>query len=156
MRIKDIWVAGIFAAAALCASIRTVGAAEVLYDASGFVQGQQSFVDSFYLSDPGTLTITLSNIAWPQALAELDLLVSNANGAIAPEMSAGTESFNITGGGRYFAQWFGVAQGPLDLGVYGISMSWQPVTSVPLPASLSLLLSGLAFLWLLRRHNHLT
>src|SRR5271165_1742141 len=149
MRIKDALAWSLLAAAAFAASSGTARASEVLYDASGFVQGQQSFVDSFYVSGPSTLTITLSNIAWPRALANLDLLLSNANGAIAPEMGAGTESFQITGG-QYFAQWFGVAQGPLDVGVYGIEITSQPTTPVPLPASLSLLLSGLSYLWFLR------
>lgn len=128
--------------------------AEVMYDRTGFLSGQQSFVLPLDISSSGTLTITLSNIAWPESLASLNLVVGTANGLIGPEMGAGTETFNVTGG-RVFAQWFGTAQGPLDLGVYSLNVVFQPsgVTAVPLPASIALLASGMALLGLQRRRR---
>jgi hypothetical protein len=123
-------------------------ASTVLYDDSGFLQGQQSFTKSFDLSGPGTLTVTLSNITWPEKLASLNMLLSTANGLVGPEMGEGTAQYEVTGG-RVFAQWFGKAQGPLNLGVYGMKIEFTPgVAAVPLPASLTLFLSGLAlFVW---------
>ena len=127
----------------------------VLYDGSGFMTGTQSFSDTFNLTAPGTLTVTLSNVAWPQKLASLNLMVSSANGMMGPEMGEGTYSFNVLAGGNVFAQWFGTAQGPLNAGVYSLKIEFAPsATAVPLPASVVLLLSGLALLlWRGRARN---
>jgi hypothetical protein len=125
---------------------------EVLYDSSGFVQGQQSFEESFAVTGPGTLTVTLSNINWPVSLANLNLLVSTSQGLLGPEMGAGTATFNMSHGGTIFTQWFGTAQGALDAGVYGIKVNWAP-TAVPLPASIALLVSGLILLGWMRRER---
>ena len=127
-------------------------AGEVLYDGTGFMVGQQTFTDSFVLPGPGTLTITLSDVAWPDLLASLDLVVGTAQGLLGPEMGVGTQSFQVSGG-DVFAQWFGTAQGPLDAGAYGLKIEFAPsATPVPLPSSVVLLLSGLLLLgW--RRHK---
>jgi hypothetical protein len=126
------------------ASFETVHADQVLFDSAGFVQGTQSFVESFDVTTPGTLTVTLTNVDWPQQLADLNLLVSSTNATLGPEMGAGTASFSV-GPGDVFAQWFGTAQGPLNTGVYSIRVAFQP-SAVPLPTSIALLLSGLVLL----------
>jgi hypothetical protein len=126
----------------------------VLYDGAGFLQGTESFAQTFNLTAPGTLTVTLSNIAWPQQLASLNFLLSSANGMMGPEMGTGTYTFAVVAGGNVFAQWFGTAQGPLNTGVYSLKIDFQPQAGgmpVPLPASVVLLLSGLALLWWQRR-----
>jgi hypothetical protein len=128
----------------------------VLFDGSGFLRGTQSFTQTLNLTSAGTLTVTLSNIAWPQQLASLNFLLSSANGTVGPEMSAGTYSFAIAAGGNVFAQWFGTAQGPLNAGVYSLKIDFQAEagTPVPVPASVLLLLSGLALLlWQNRARN---
>jgi hypothetical protein len=131
-------------------------AAQVLYDSSGFIVGQQSFSDSFNVSGPGTLTVTLTNMAWPEPLASLNSVVSTSDGLLGAEMSAGTETFNVSGG-PVFVQWFGSAQGALDAGVYGLNVQYQANGSgggpnpVPLPTSSALFLSGLALLFWQRR-----
>jgi hypothetical protein len=130
-------------------------ASEVIYDSSGFIRGQQSGLESFSLSGPGTLTVTLANVNWPQQLASLNLVVSSASGLLGPEMGAGTESYQVTEGGEIFAQWFGTAQGPLDTGTYTVDIAFQPNASlVPLPTSIALLASGLAVIgWHRRRRR---
>jgi hypothetical protein len=118
------------------------------------MRGTQSFSDTFNLTAPGTLTVTLTNVAWPQPLASLNFLLSTDHGMMGPEMGAGTYSFNIVAGGNVFAQWFGTAQGPLNAGVYGLKIEFEPLggTAVPLPTSVVLLLSALALLlWQGRR-----
>jgi hypothetical protein len=134
------------AAASVCSSAK---ASEVLYDSAGFIQGQQSFEQSFELTGPGTLTVTLSNINWPTSLASLNMLVASSDGMLGPQMGEGTDDFKFEGG-IIFAQWFGTAQGPLDTGLYGVKISWTP-TAVPLPMSIALLASGVALLLWQRR-----
>lgn len=139
----------------LCAALAgRAHASEVLFDSTGFVMGQQSFVQSFNITGPGTLTVSLSNVDWPQTLSSLDVLLSSTGGSpLGPEMGAGTESFHVDGG-LLFAQWFGKAQGALDVGVYSMKIQFQPgATTVPLPASIALLLSGLGILVWQRRER---
>lgn len=135
------------------AGIRPAAAAEVLYDGAGFIQGQQSFVQSFNITGPGTLTVTMSNIAWPESLASLNVVLGTSSGLMGAEMGVGSETFNVNSG-VVFAQWFGTAQGPLDIGVYSMKIVFQPNgTVVPLPASILLLASGLLYVavWQRRR-----
>jgi hypothetical protein len=149
MKIHGSLIACVAVAVLACA--RPALASEVLLDSAGFLQGQQSFEDSFTLSGPGTLTLTLSNIAWPEPLANLDMLVSTPQGLLGPEVGPETESLKITQASQIYVQWFGTAQGPLNVGVYGLKINWAP-TAVPLPSSVLLLLSGLVMLvWSRRR-----
>jgi hypothetical protein len=139
--------------AAICAPT-PARADTVLYDGTGFLEGTQSFVQSFNLPSAGTLTVTLSNVAWPEQLANLNILLSSADGMLGPLMSSGTETFNIAAGGNVYAQWFGTAQGPLNAGVFALKIDFAPsATVVPLPASISLFLSGLALLLLWQRRS---
>lgn len=152
MKIWKILFIGLCGVASLAAG--SAGASEVIYDSTGFIRGQQSGMESFDISGPGTLTVELSNEAWPTQLGSLNAVLSTAGGLLGPEMTAGTESFQLTGG-EVFAQWFGTAQGPLDVGVYGLKIEFQPsgVLPVPLPTSIALLASGLVLLIWQRRHR---
>lgn len=158
MQSRYLWAAAIILGWGLCALPTRANADTVLYDGSGFMRGTQAFSDTFNLTAPGTLTVTLSNVAWPQQLASLNFLLSSDNGMMGPEMGAGTYSYNIAAGGNVFAQWFGTAQGPLNAGVYSLKIEFQPLggTTVPLPTSVVLLLSGLALLLWQRRAPNTT
>jgi hypothetical protein len=140
------------AAVLAAASIYSAAASQVLYDESGLLRGQQSFQDEFSVSGPGILTVTLSNVAWPASLASLDMVLGTSQGLLGPEMGPGTESFTVSGG-NVFAQWFGSAQGALDCGVYGLKIEFTPTSTVPLPTSIALLLSGLVLLGWQRRQR---
>jgi hypothetical protein len=120
----------------------------VLYDASSFVEGQQSFTQSFNISGPGTLTVSITDIAWLDIVSELNCFLSTASGLINPAGNGGgSETFSV-GSGTIYAHWFGSAQGIYDLGVIGVKITFQPAgIPVPLPASLVLLLSGLGVLF---------
>ena len=152
MRIRNFVLTAFAAVAGLSLGLGRAEASQVLYDGVGFMQGTQSFSESFSLPTAGTLTVTLGNVAWPQQLASLNMLVTTASGAAGPEMGAGTSSFKVAAGNVY-TQWFGVAQGPLDAGVYSLEIQFSPSSGspVPLPTSVGLLLSGLGLLIWQRR-----
>jgi hypothetical protein len=120
----------------------------VLYNSAGFIQGQQSFVQSFDITTAGTLTVTLSNIPWLDTIADLNGFLSTANGVLGKPMGVGTESISVQPG-MIYAHWFGDADGTYGVGVYGVKVMFQPngMPAVALPRSLLLLLSGLGVLF---------
>jgi hypothetical protein len=151
MNIRKAVMMGMFGAGALAAGS---AGAEMIYDGAGMIRGQQAGMESFNVSGPGTLTVQLSNVAWPVPLGSLNAVISSASGLLGPEMGAGTNSFQVMGAGEIFAQWFGTAQGPLDVGVYAMNIDFKPnALPVPLPTSIALLVSGLALLGWQRRHR---
>lgn len=154
VKLKYLLAATIIAFGSAILPLAAARADTVLYDSAGFLRGTQSFSQTFNLTAPGTLTVTLSNIAWPATLASLNLTMTSANGEMGQEMGAGTSSFAVVAGGDVFAQWFGTAQGALNAGVYGLKIEFAPSASVvPLPASIVLLFSGLALMMLWHRRR---
>jgi hypothetical protein len=143
--------------AAACAAALPVAAARadtLLYDGLSVISGQQAAVQSFNISTPGTLTVTLSDLPWLDTVTGLSAFLSTASGMVGTSFGAGTESFDVAAG-TYYAHWFGTASGSYNLGVVGMQISFQPsnVTAVPLPSSLALMLGGLGILfgWQSRR-----
>jgi len=137
--------------ALLAGSMQAAEASQVLYDGVGFFQGSQSFEDTFSVSGPGTLSLTLTDFGWPMPLANLEMTVGTVQGLLGPEVGAGVVSYQIGGPSTISAQWFGTAVGPLDTGLVGLEVQWSPssgsgATTVPLPTSVGLLLSGLTLL----------
>jgi hypothetical protein len=136
----------------------TAATADTLYDSTSLVKGQQSFVQSFSVATPGTLTVTLTDVPWLDTLSGLNCFISTASGVLGSAMGEGTESMDITAGTVY-AHWFGSAQGAYNLGVMGVKIEFEPSASaVPLPTSFILLLSGLGLLfgWQNRRPSSAT
>lgn len=138
------------AAAILLCAVAQVGKARadtIVYDSVGFIQGSQSFVDTFNITAPGTLTISLTDVPWLDTISNLSFFLTSASGTFGPPMNGGSESMQI-GAGTFYAHWFGEADGQFQLGVYALKISFQPTFSaVPLPSSLILLLSGLGLMF---------
>jgi hypothetical protein len=142
--------------ALLCVSAASWAYAdEILVAQTNLVTGTASAVDSFTAPAAGTVTVQLSNLAWPTALSSLSFFASSssqvlASGIVPENMgptgpSGGTvvESFQVTPG-TYFAHVTGAATGPLDLGLYSMQVTFAP--AVPLPATAGLLACGLLLL----------
>jgi len=135
--------------AAMLAPVGSAHAGTVLYDNAGFIEGEQSFVQSFDITTPGTLTVTLSNIPWMDTIADLNCFLTTSKGLMGPAtMSSGSESINVRPG-MIYAHWYGDADGRFGIGVYGLKITFEPNGTVPvgLPKSLILLLSGLGLLF---------
>jgi hypothetical protein len=153
MRLGQLFAAVGLGVGAWLLPLGSASAGTVMYDSAGFIQGQQSFVEAFNITSPGTLTISLSSVSWLDPVTDLNAFVSTSSGVIGSTMGPGTESTNVAPGTIY-VHWFGDASGAYDLGVYGLKVTFQPTASpVPLPTSVLLLLSGFAFLliWMRRR-----
>jgi hypothetical protein len=123
-------------------------AGTVLYNDAGFIEGEQSFVQSFDITSPGTLTITLTSIPWLDTISDLNAFVSTTSGVLGSSWSGGTESMWVKPG-MVYTHLFGDADGAFGLGVYGLKVEFQPngIPAVALPASFFLLLSGLGVLF---------
>jgi hypothetical protein len=147
LRIRDLSVAVVLSAALGLSGISAARADTVLYSASGFVQGQESFTQAFNVTAPGYLTVTLSNIPWLDTIADMNVFFTTNSGALGTPMGAGTESISVNPG-MVYAHWYGDADGLYGMGVYGLNISFSTLPStvpVPLPTSLLLLLSALGF-----------
>jgi hypothetical protein len=128
----------------------------VLYDNAGFIQGQQSFTQAFDITTPGTLTVTLSQIPWLDALSNLTCFLTTSSGVVGNWTGTGTEQWAV-GTGTIFAHWFGQADGKTGIGVFGLKIEFQPsVAAVALPPSLLLMLSGLGLLFGWQRQKDYT
>ena len=153
MKILRFLPASILLPAAWLLSGGAARADTLLYDGISVISGSQSSVQSFNVTAPGVLTLTLSSIPWLDTVSNLTGFLSTASGEVGTTIGAGSESVNV-GTGTYYAHWFGDAQGTYDLGVVGMKITFQPSTvPVSLPTSFVLMLSGLGILfgWQSRR-----
>lgn len=128
--------------AAAVAPFAGARASVVLENVTNLMQGSGSFVDSFTVSTPGTLTISLANIPWLDTISDLQFSLASGSQLVGPTLDTGTESFQIQAG-TYSGMLFGDANGSHGLGLYNLDISFQPQSPVPLPASFLLLISGL-------------
>lgn len=157
MKLKSYAVAALLA---LSAAVLPCGAARadtVMYDSSDFVQGAQSYLQSLDITTPGTLTLTLSGVPWLDIVNDTSGFLTSASGLI-PSTSpsdiqsfSGSETWNVSTG-TFYAHWFGKADGTNDLGVLCAKIVFTPgASTVALPATWLLLLSGLVVLARLKR-----
>jgi hypothetical protein len=119
----------------------------ILLGQTTMVIGTESTVDSFTTSAAGTVTVNLQNLSWPMPLSALSFSATSADqviweggGAINSEVA----SFDVGAAGTYFAHIMATAQGPLNIGLYSLLMTFSPSSSpVPLGASGWMLLTGM-------------
>lgn len=147
MKALTTWVLVLLAGA--MHSISAYADNQVVADTT-LVSGSSSNVFSFQASGPGVATVQLTNIAWPQNLSSLSFMATTPGSVLtqwadppANGTTTQTLSFVVPTGGTYFADVTATAGGPLDLGLYSLSISFTP-SAVPLPPSGRLLLGALA------------
>lgn len=128
-------------------------AGQILAETGVFV-GDTAAEYSLNISSAGSLSMNLMDYAWPSPLSGLTLEITSATQVLGQMSGAGLQTLSITAPGTYYAYVTGDATGPLDVGAYGLTANFQALgqTPVPLPASISLLLGGIAaMLWSARR-----
>jgi len=130
--------------------------AEQILQETPLVQGALATATPFSVTGPGMVTVTLSDIVWPDRLASLTIAATTPNAVLASLSGPGTVSFKVTGAGVYDAVVGAVAGSSsfLNLGWYSLNIDFAP--AVPLPQSAWLLLSALAALWLAVRRTPVT
>ena len=150
MKLNNFLPAAIMALAVWSVPVGAALADTVLYDSASVIENQQGFVESFNLATPGVLTLTVATMPWLDTISDITSFLSTPTGIMGTTLSAaGSESIHV-GPGTIYAHWFGEdTQGAYGAGVLGIKINFQPSTVVPLPASLILMISGLAlvFAW---------
>jgi hypothetical protein len=131
--------------AVLCLFATPAARAEmIMLSQTTLITGSDSSVATITVPSSGSLTVDLSNIPWPESLASLSFMLSSASqvvGTFSTDSSM-VQSYEVTPG-TYFAHLTGTAGGSLDLGIYSITVGFQPAGVVPLPPSGSLLIIGL-------------
>jgi hypothetical protein len=158
MKFKFLLPSALVAITAGLMPLAPARATVVMTDSVGFIQGTQIFTDSFDITTPGVLTVTLTAIPWLDTLQDLNcFLTSPSAGVLGAAISGTGATFNGTSEtmqvqpGEISVNWYGTAAGSFKIGVYGIEVAFQPAAPVPVPASLPLLLSGLGALAVWRR-----
>lgn len=109
------------------------------------ITGTDSIVLPFVIAGGmpnGTVTVTLTDLAWPGLMTSLSFAASTSTSLLAQLTEPGSVTFGV-GAGSYFATVYGVADPNFGSGLYSLTLRYAPV---PLPAAAWLLLSGLAFL----------
>jgi hypothetical protein len=149
----------------LAVVVCTVGHAETLLAQTEMVAGAQTRTSTFDVSSAGTLTVHLTDLAFPQRLASLSCAIVNSTSVLAsavvpsavdaPASQAVTRdvSFDVSGPAIFSAIVSGAvsATNALQLGSYSLQVDFVP--AVPIPASGLLMLSGLAVLLVLAQRR---
>jgi hypothetical protein len=119
---------------------------------SQMVSGTYSAVESFNVTQPGTLTIRLENISWPERLSLLNCSIYSQTGFMHALTDSATLSFDVAAAGTYFANLSAGAGGLLNLGLFSFKVSFVPsAPTVPVPAAVWLLGSVLGLFGFRRR-----
>jgi hypothetical protein len=126
-------------------------AGQILAETGVFV-GNSGAEYSLTLSTPGSLTVNLIDYGWTSPLTDLAVEITSGTKVLGQLTGTGHETLSVSGPGTYYAYVTGTGTGPLDIGAYGLRLDYQAMAPVPLPASISLLLGGVAaLLWHARR-----
>jgi hypothetical protein len=131
----------------------------MLVSETGLVSGSQSTVYTLVAPSAGSVTISLSNLSWPDPLASLSFALTTSTGVLKTMDQAGQMTIDLSGAGTYYALVSGIAQGKWDMGLYSLTASFSALPGgpeVPLPAAVWLLLSGLALTWGVSRKQMLS
>ncbi len=157
--VRQIALALVAGAAALPAGAATVKMIDASYTVG---PGAGPQISTLAFSGAGTLTISLTDIPWPQSLASIAFQLDDSQGRATGVMdSFGQETIAISGPTTLFALSDGTPRPlpnlPFGYGSYGLEVDFTPATveppTVPLPQTALLLASGLVMVVMTRRRE---
>ena len=135
------------AAAALlvAACFNSAQAASIVYEDVDFIKGKNANSESFTIAQSGSYLVTLSDFQFPKKFLDLELSITESKAPIIGTIiGSGTFTFSATAGATYWANIFGIAASPLDIGLYGIRIEqMNSMSAVPVPTSMLMLGSAL-------------
>lgn len=139
---------GAIVALAAMAAAPFAHADTLIAEASPLISGTQSDVYKIAAPSAGSVSVSLSNLGWPDRLASLSFALATSSGVLKTFSGEGEQTVNIGSAGTYYAIVTGTAQGHWNLGMYSLRMTFSPLSTpggptVPLPAAGWLLLSGI-------------
>jgi len=146
-RIKRIFRVALMAVGLM--AVGPVHAALVAYEKVGFIEGKGYYSDAFQIDTGGSYKATLTDFDFPSLFGQLTIDVITATQSKGKLAAPGSFVFDAQPG-TYYANLLGVADGPINLGLFGVqieSMDFSPVAPIPVPAAIILLASGLCVLW---------
>lgn len=123
--------------------------AETLFYTTSLVTGLNVNVANLELDSPGTLTVKLADLDFPDLLQTLSFALSDGTQNLLQQSGSGSWTYNVTTPGTLFATFYAEPVAGAQGGLYFAHISYD-VAPVPLPAAGWLLLSGLAGLGALR------
>jgi hypothetical protein len=144
MRILLIIIVGLFSTHAFSAN--------VVFEDVGFIRGADQNTHSFTVNQHGTYRATLTDFSFPSEFDVLGMSINTSMSELGRLDNAGSFTFDAGPEIVFYANIFGVAQGSLDLGLYGINVALDTAVShVPLPTSILMLASAFLILGAVKR-----
>ncbi len=135
---------------ALLVSAHISQADTLIYEDAQLVSGDSKtyigyFNQSLELTQAGSYQATLSDFEFPASFDMLGLTISSSTQKMGEVWNSGSFNFNADAG-KYFLGLFYKTDETLNLGMYGVNLSYlghPGASAVPLPAALWLMLTGL-------------
>jgi hypothetical protein len=122
--------------------IFTLGGSTLSIDRTELFSGTalQSFVLPIAVTSAGTVRVTLTDLTWPERLANLSFAATGSSQVLGRLDAPGVLSFAMAAAGNFSADVFGTPRGAASMGLFSLHIDFAPV---PLPAAAWLLLTGL-------------
>lgn len=122
-------------------------AGETLFEDVQFIQGADGTLNNLGKVDAGWYQLTLTDFIFPTAFQDLRVAITTATSVVSiVDLQDGFDQaisyLQLNDHDSYYLSVYGASQGA-GFALYGVQLANYSVSSVPLPASLVLLVSGL-------------
>lgn len=151
-RVRRWLITGLMAVSGVLAA-PFASADSVLLEVAPLISGTQQTIYSVTTSGPGSLSVSLANLGWPERLSSLSFAFATSSGILKTFTGDTQSTLDIGSAGTYYAIVTGTAQGHWNLGMYSMRLGFSALDGpapVPLPGGVSLLLLGFAALRMTR------